>query len=181
MFFNFFADGVEVGDKYLNSMMSLQNLEKLDVEYLTDGFGLIDKVPDMKKLCKFHISFYSPLVNMGNLYNAVEKMPNLEWLQVIGLSEEQTLEFTCKAINMAISQKKDVVIQKFHIVFPIGIRKERLKIESQNSKQSESDDKKYLFLHIKVDSETYFDDVTAFVRRTLKDHLVFDLDDCWVD
>lgn len=151
-------------------MLSLPKLEKLNVDFSTEEFQFMKELPEMVKLTEFAIAFEkSSLLNVTNFFDAIKKMPNLKKLHVSFLSKKQTLKFTCKAIVTAASQNKDYVVEKNFI----GEGYKRLKVESKHS------DEKFqiLSLRIRRSSATYFDDVTAFVQKNLKNYRAFMLND----
>lgn len=127
----------------------------------------------MKKLYELTIAFdiMPSLENMTDFYNAVEKMPQLKSINGYQISHEETLEFTCKAIIMAVSQNKDIIVLEDSSLTVL----KRLKIESKRPAESDDEKCQTLTLEIHNHSKTYFNDVVAFVRRTLKGHRVFEL------
>lgn len=162
---------VAVMDDLLHELLSLPNLEELEVLDSAEQFRHMKELPEMVKLSKFVLkSENASLLNMTNFFDAMKKMPNLKTLHVSSLrSEERMLTFTYEVIFLAVSQNKDVVVEK--IVYGAGCR--RLKIESKNS-----DGEKFQILNLRVECsyQYYFYDVTAFVQNNLKSHRAFKLD-----
>lgn len=50
-------------------------------------------------------------VDATGLFTAVEKMPALEYLRVDGLTEEWSVELTCKVITSEVLLGKDIIIR----------------------------------------------------------------------
>lgn len=154
-----------ISDNVLRHLLLLPNLEQLDVGNLVDGFRLMRPLPEIEKLVEFgiQISRFATL-DITNLVNAVEKMPNLRMLTVRTITQEQILKLTCEAIFLAASQGKDVVMK-------IASREENCKMLKIERKKNEQENVPVLTLKFVVDFEkTVFSDVTAFVQKRLKSH-----------
>lgn len=126
----------------------------------------------MKQLSECILNFEGTTVNMTNLCDAVKKMPNLQFLRVLGLNEKESLMLTCETAVAATSQGKDVFIEG---VF-LGIDcKRNLRIENKKKDQI---DVQMVKLRVEDYSKTtYVDDVITFVQKKLKGHHVLILEE----
>lgn len=178
------SDGFKIENDALHSILSLPNLEKLNIESSEVDFLLTKALPEMNTLstliidCSDSSSFHSSCrsesgndfsdstVSMTGLCFAISKMLNLKHLEVKSLSTEQSLMVTCEAITAAVRQGKDVNVGGDSSCL------NELKIVPENSSSdiASFDEKSEKLCHIVVSqqSKDYFENVIAFVQRNLK-------------
>lgn len=121
----FFPDNCDITDAALHSLLSLPNLEKLDLMHSETKFCSIKGLPKMQQLSECFISFKNHSeINTSDLCDAVLKMPQLKHLSVGGTySQKESLLFTCVLIVVAKSQGKEIDIQLRYYNREEGTRK----------------------------------------------------------
>lgn len=164
MFF-FFSDAFDVTNFGVKSLLSLPNLEKLDLSNSFSKFTFHGQLPEMKKMTKFSISFAeSSNLNILSLNGAVTKMPALQNLRVKGLSKEQILVLIYDASIYSISLGKEVVIIEKRLD-----EKNCWKLRIESEKNVNQVNVPTLILEFYGScNETYFNDVSEFVYKRLK-------------
>lgn len=156
-----FSDGFHVTNSALHSLLSLPNLEKLDLMLSSFEFSFLKPLPEMKKLTELHLSFIwcSYTTNMKDLCNTLKKMPNLLKLRAFGLTLTQAMMLAREAIIAARSQKKSVIVE-------IGCYRPKMKIESKN--YIEQTIVQTLQLDISGYSEKMNHEIMEFVQNNLE-------------
>lgn len=166
-----------VGDKAMLSILSLPNLEKLNVTHLDQGLLFLEYLPEMNKLTECTLEFgHFMIANVKLLSEAVKRMPNLRKLCVRRINEEQTLELTSAAIMAATRQGNDVIIEQISDDNDYDDKKECKKLLKVESKKSGTAEVVHLkFVH--VTKRKFFNSISKLVRKERKSHRVVKLED----
>lgn len=162
---------MKINKTKLHSLLSISNLEKLDVRSAA-GFGT-KALPELSNLTDCSVYFSSSTaVTMTGLCSAIKKMPKLLKLKVDGLSEKQTLKLVCEAAVVAASQDKEVIINKL----THETSYEKLKIARKEASQGAASSSQIQTLNLLItdyNKLTFFKDVKAFVEKKMKQHNAF--------
>lgn len=111
-FFDFFTDCISLGLADVSEFFNLPKLEELTIAKANSFISncLTDPHENLKKL---EIRFYIKKDDEEPpcLCEAIEKMPNLKYLKIDGVSEKEAVDLTSRAIKSGLKKDRDVFIK----------------------------------------------------------------------
>lgn len=140
----------------ISSFLALSKLEHLQISNLS--FSSLNKIKSNKvfeHLTTLQIGYQDKRVDLSGLSAIVKRMPALKNLLIFGLSEDQSVEFSCKVIGSRVFDKDVVVIPGVPTFEPFKV------FNDSNSKTKTEP----LRLVICPQRKDYKDKVYAFVQN----------------
>lgn len=152
-----------------NGMIALMSLPQLEILYLAEVTDLSVPKHDLPKLSKLTFKLSQGReVKLEDLCCIVSKTPSLSLLEVYLLEEELCCSFTLEVIYMGVSRNKILVIQD-----ESGLGEQLIVCEKKmQRKDLDLIKNSTLTLCIGTQSDSYFDRISEFVRKSLSNYKI---------